>query len=98
MGSANAAASPVSFHPKRRLHLKVCLAPGSDRRSLNVKTAVRSGALTHVLPVSGQMGELHHLVAELAEDLDEFLEGADSFQMLQGNQDLAGGKGIGSAW
>lgn len=44
------------------------------------------------------MGELHHLVAELAENLDEFLEGADSFQMLQGNQDLVvGGKRIGSA-
>lgn len=37
------------------------------------------------------MSELHHLVAELAENLDEFLEGADSFQMLQGNQDLAVG-------
>lgn len=43
------------------------------------------------------MGELHHLVAELAENLDEFLEGADSFQMVQGDQDLVGGKQIGSA-
>lgn len=47
---------------------------------------------THVLPVSGEMGKLHHLVAKLAENLDEFLEGADSFQMVQGNQDLTGVK------
>lgn len=38
------------------------------------------------------MGKLHHLVAKLAENLDEFLEGADSFQMVQGNQDLTGVK------
>lgn len=34
------------------------------------------------------MGELHHLVSELAEDLDKFLKSADSLQLLQGNQNL----------
>lgn len=34
------------------------------------------------------MGKLHHLVAKLAENLDKLLEGADSLQMVQGDQDL----------
>lgn len=43
---------------------------------------------THVLSVSGEVGKLHHLIAKLAENLYKFLEGADSFQMVEGNQDL----------
>lgn len=57
---------------------------------LRRQRCARHSRVTHVLPVSGEMGELHHLVAELAENLHEFLEGADSFQMVQGDQDLAG--------
>lgn len=47
---------------------------------------------THVLPVSGEVGKLNHLIAKLAENLHKFLEGADSFQMVEGNQDLRGVK------
>ena len=36
------------------------------------------------------MGELHHLVAELAEDVDKVLEGADPLQVVQSHQDLGG--------
>lgn len=43
---------------------------------------------THVLSVSGEVGKLHHLIAKLTEDLHKFLEGADSFQMVEGDQDL----------
>lgn len=45
---------------------------------------------THVLSVSCEVGKLHHLVAKLAENLYKFLEGADSFQMVEGYQDLRG--------
>lgn len=51
-----------------------------------------SSHATHVLPVSGEVGKLHHLIAKLAENLHKFLEGADSFQMVEGNQDLRGVK------
>lgn len=47
--------------------------------------------ITHVLSVSGEVSKLHHLVAKLAENLDKLLEGADSFQMVQGHQHLRGG-------
>lgn len=43
---------------------------------------------THVLSVPGEVGKLHHLISKLAENLHKLLEGADSFQMVQGNQDL----------
>lgn len=43
---------------------------------------------THVLSVSSKVSELHHLVAKLAENLYKFLEGADSLQMVEGDQDL----------
>ena len=42
----------------------------------------------YVLAVSGQVSELHHLVAELAEDLHELLEGHHSLQLPQGGQYL----------
>lgn len=51
-----------------------------------------SSHATHVLSVSGEVGKLHHLIAKLAENLYKFLEGADSFQMVEGNQDLRGVK------
>lgn len=51
-----------------------------------------SSHATHVLSVSRKVGKLHHLVAKLAKYLYEFLEGADSFQMVEGNQDLRGVK------
>lgn len=36
------------------------------------------------------MGKLHHLIAELAENLYKFLEGADSLQVVEGYQHLRG--------
>lgn len=45
---------------------------------------------THVLSVSCEVSKLHHLIAKLAENLYKFLEGADSFQMVEGYQDLRG--------
>lgn len=51
-----------------------------------------SSHTTHVLSVSGEVSKLHHLIAKLAENLYKFLEGADSFQMVEGNQDLRGVK------
>lgn len=47
-----------------------------------------SSNATHILSVSCEVSELHHLVAKLAENLYKFLEGADSFQMVKGYQDL----------
>lgn len=44
-----------------------------------------SSNATHVLSVSGEVGKLYHLIAKLAENLYKFLEGADSFQMVEGN-------------
>lgn len=77
----------VKQHSKKGDYVSKSKSPPSPRGRRCVRPRV-----THVLPVSGQMGELHHLVAELAENLDEFLEGADSFQMVQGHQHLAGGE------
>lgn len=51
-----------------------------------------SSHTTHVLSVSSEVSKLHHLIAKLAENLYKFLEGADSFQMIEGNQDLRGVK------
>lgn len=75
-----------------RPRLRGSTSPAFLNNDVSTPEGPEDAGVTHVLPVSGEMGKLHHLVAELAENLDEFLEGADSFQMVQGDQDLAGGK------
>ncbi|TNN85815.1 hypothetical protein EYF80_004062 [Liparis tanakae] len=82
------------FRFSRRHSTLNCGSRDAGGKDLVLPTAPRLGDdLDDLLQGTAHpVGKLHHLVAKLAKYLYEFLEGADSLQMVEGDQDLRGVK------